>query len=413
VNQGVNATFNVGAAGPGPLAYRWRLNGTAINNATNATYTRNSAQPVHEGLYTVVITNTYGAVTSAPAQLLVRTAPVITSQPFGTAVAPGETATFSVTATGWSPLRYQWRFAGADLTGQTNATLTLVNVQAAQEGVYSVVITNVVGSVTSASATLQVMDGLVQYEVSELIPMTGSWRYDQSGVDRGTAWRAAGYDDSGWPVGGALFGFEDSTPYPYVFPIGTPLTAPSAGGPITTYFRTRFAFTNGPGTVTLFSENLVDDGAAYYLNGVEAGRLRLGANATNFTSLATTVNPEGQSAFLNLASGALVRGENVLAVEVHQSSATSSDVVFGMSLTAVVAFTNPPVILEAARVSGGGGFAVTVGGIAGRTYALESAPSLGGSWTAIATFTNFTGQATHIDTTPAAATRFYRGRLVK
>jgi hypothetical protein len=190
------------------------------------------------------------------------------------------------------------------------------------------------------------------------------------------------------------------------------LLSPEQGGPITIYFRTLFPYNTTPGTITLLSENLVDDGAVYYLNGNEAGRLRMAATATNFTSLAQNATPEGRSAFLSLNPASLVDGMNVLAVEMHQSSTTSSDAVFGMSLGVIVTVTNQPVILDAHRVSAGG-YSITLGGVPGRIYALESASGIqpGTSWSSITTFSNFTGQATHVDTPPG--TRFYRGRLVK
>ena len=127
---------------------------------------------------------------------------------------------------------------------------------------------------------MQVLDGLVDFGVFELITMTNTWSYDQAGIDRGTAWRAPAYDDSAWPLGAALFGVDDSVPFPYPLPVATPLTRPDQGGPITTYYRTRFPFTNATSGVMLYSESYVDDGAVYYLNGAQVGRVRMVASAT-------------------------------------------------------------------------------------------------------------------------------------
>ena len=88
-------------------------------------------------------------------------APVITTQPTNQAVAVGQTATFSVTASGTAPLSYQWSLNGTNITGATNPTLTLNNVQLTQPGSYSVVVTNIVGSTNSASAVLTVVLPLV------------------------------------------------------------------------------------------------------------------------------------------------------------------------------------------------------------------------------------------------------------
>jgi hypothetical protein len=82
--------------------------------------------------------------------------PVIVTQPANQAVNAGGTATFTVTANGSSPLSYRWFFGSNGLAGATAPTLTLTNVQTAQAGVYRVVVSNLVGMVTSSNALLYV-----------------------------------------------------------------------------------------------------------------------------------------------------------------------------------------------------------------------------------------------------------------
>ena len=82
--------------------------------------------------------------------------PLITSQPIGFSYVAGMTANFNVMADGTSPLNYQWQFNGTNLDLATNVTLTLTNVTVDQAGVYSVTVTNAVGSVTSSNAVLSV-----------------------------------------------------------------------------------------------------------------------------------------------------------------------------------------------------------------------------------------------------------------
>ena len=86
--------------------------------------------------------------------------PVITFQPTNQTVTMGDTASFSVGASGALPLSYQWSFNTTNLVGATNATLTLTNVQFAQAGNYAVQITNTYGSILSSNATLTVNDKL-------------------------------------------------------------------------------------------------------------------------------------------------------------------------------------------------------------------------------------------------------------
>ncbi|MFN0068111.1 MAG: lamin tail domain-containing protein [Limisphaerales bacterium] len=86
------------------------------------------------------------------------TAPQIVTPPQSQSRTAGGTATFSVVATGTPPLFYQWLFGPNPLGAQTNGTLTLTNISAANAGEYRVVVSNAVDSVTSAAATLTVMD---------------------------------------------------------------------------------------------------------------------------------------------------------------------------------------------------------------------------------------------------------------
>ena len=174
-----------------------------------------------------------------------------------------------------------------------------------------------------------------------LVRMTNSWRYDASGTNLGTAWRDTGYNDAGWSNGTALFGFE-TTPAEYAIPFNTFFPAPQSNGPITAYFRIHFNVASNLSGYTLTASTYLDDGAVFYLNGVEAGRLRITANPVLFDTTAANQTAEGTLETLTLNASSLVVGDNVLAVEVHQQGPTSSDAVFGMSLAATrtVSVTN-------------------------------------------------------------------------
>jgi subtilisin-like proprotein convertase family protein len=157
VEPGQTATFTVIVSGSDPLAYHWRFNSTNIlAGETNDTLTLSGVTLSQAGGYSVLVTNAYGSVTSAPAQLIVvLDPPVIKTQPVSQTVVAGGTAIFSVTASGRKPLAYQWRFNDTNIfAGETNTTLTLNGITPAQAGSYSVVVTNVHGSVTSAPAQL-------------------------------------------------------------------------------------------------------------------------------------------------------------------------------------------------------------------------------------------------------------------
>jgi hypothetical protein len=154
VNAGASAVFLVGAGGPGPLRFQWRREGTNLPGATAATLVVNNAQAADEGVYTVVVTNNAGAVTSAPVTLTVRTPPQIAAHPASVVVDVGADVSFSVGASGTAPLSYQWRWNGTNLPGETGTSLTRANVQFTDGGVYSVAVANSAGSVNSLGAAL-------------------------------------------------------------------------------------------------------------------------------------------------------------------------------------------------------------------------------------------------------------------
>ena len=106
-----------------------------------------------------------------------------------------------------------------------------------------------------------------------------TWTYDRTGRDLGTEWRDPAYDDSSWPKGKTLIADETTTT---VAPIRTPISRFNDAGVYvrTFYFRTHFNMANaGSSSVSLKLRHAVDDGAVFYLNGVEIHRFGLAAGA--------------------------------------------------------------------------------------------------------------------------------------
>jgi hypothetical protein len=86
--------------------------------------------------------------------------PAINPQPTNQTVIVGQSATFSVSASGTAPLSYQWQLGGTNILTATNATLVLTNIQFAQAGNYAVQITNSAGTALSSNAVLTVVAGM-------------------------------------------------------------------------------------------------------------------------------------------------------------------------------------------------------------------------------------------------------------
>lgn len=150
---------------PAP-AYQWYFNGVALEGATNSYLEFTNVQTAQAGVYSVVITNIYGSVTSVVATLTVQD-PFINAQPNSQFAPAGETASFYCDAGGTPPLSFQWFKDGASLTdggnisGAQTATLTVSNVVASDAGRYSVVISNTNSSLSSATAVLVVQDPFI------------------------------------------------------------------------------------------------------------------------------------------------------------------------------------------------------------------------------------------------------------
>jgi len=170
-DAGTTATFSVTAGGLGPLSYQWVKYGTnyltdggKISGATNSTLSISNVLKADQGNYSVVITNIVdGAVTSSSATLTVND-PLITSQPASRTNIAGTTATFTVSASGTTPLGYQWVKNGTNyladannVSGAMTTTLTLTNVAQSDAASYTAIVTNPAGSLASSPAILTVL----------------------------------------------------------------------------------------------------------------------------------------------------------------------------------------------------------------------------------------------------------------
>jgi hypothetical protein len=169
-----------------------------------------------------------------------------------------------------------------------------------------------------------------------LVPFDQVWKYENSGTDLLTAWKDLTFNDNTWNSGPGPLGNETATlaePIRTTFPLGAR----------TFYFRTRFNVDPNLVPTSLQFSQLIDDGAAFYLNGQEitGTRYNLPADATYATPANSSIDNATLS-IVNAPANLLQPGENLLAVEVHQPTGTSGDIVFGLKIDALVV-TNGPV----------------------------------------------------------------------
>lgn len=170
-----------------------------------------------------------------------------------------------------------------------------------------------------------------------LIAKNSTWNYLANGSNQGTAWRAVAFDDSAWASGSGQLGYGDGDE-------GTVISyGPNANAKyITTYFRKTFNVANPSNISALVLKLLRDDGAAVYLNGTPVASSNMPASFDATTYASSVIGGADESTYYSFNLSALpqasaektqlVNGVNVLAVEVHQANATSSDLSFDAEL---------------------------------------------------------------------------------
>ncbi len=153
VNAHGTATFTVAASGTVPLSYQWSFNDTNISGATSNSLTMSNMVQTNLGTYAVVVSDIFGSVISSNAMLSMY--PFIVTPFTGAVTYWGNGATLTVQAWG-TGLSYQWFDNGVAISGATNATLDFASIQLTNAGLYSVVVSSPLGSVTNAPAQVVV-----------------------------------------------------------------------------------------------------------------------------------------------------------------------------------------------------------------------------------------------------------------
>lgn len=190
------------------------------------------------------------------------------------------------------------------------------------------------GTSSDLSFDLALTGTPVPVQTGGLIASGSAWKYLDNGTNQGTAWTGAGFSDATWASGNAQLGYGD----------GDEATVVGYGGNtnaryITTYFRKMISVTNATnfGSYTLNVKR--DDGIIVYVNGIERYRNNMPTGTVTYTTVASGAASDDGASWqtATLAAGIFVTGSNVIAVEVHQSSGTSTDLSFDLELKG-----NPP-----------------------------------------------------------------------
>lgn len=169
-------------------------------------------------------------------------------------------------------------------------------------------------------------------ETNLLIVRSNFWRYNDTATDLTfTPWKQLDYYDDAWALGQGSLGYGD--PHTTVIRSNTP---PSTDKLPCYYFRKSFSLDTLPTAIILRLRR--DDGAVVYHNGIEVHRVNVTNNPVYYTNWASaTVDAANETTYFetNLPVTNAVVGQNVIAVEVHQVNATSSDISFDLELLGV------------------------------------------------------------------------------
>ena len=149
-----------------------------------------------------------------------------------------------------------------------------------------------------------------------------AWKYYDGGSLDGMNWKSSSYQETNWKSGNAPIGYgkDQAT--------STKTTLPCY------YFRKKFTLTSTPLSDEEYTLNFtVDDGAIVYVNGVEAGRYNMPSGTVYYNTFSTSYAPGNpDTGTMSISSSLFQKGENVIAVEVHNNNSTSSDILWNAEL---------------------------------------------------------------------------------
>jgi hypothetical protein len=404
VTQGQNASFSVVASGTTPFTYQWYFNGSSLGaGAQSSTLTLNAVDTSKAGNYSVVVANAGGSVTSEVATLTVNMLPGITTQPQSLTVTQGQSASFSVLASGTAPLSYQWSLNGTALSGATSSTLTLTNVPTTYAGSYAVVVTNIAGSVTSAVATLTVLvpPGITTQPRSQAVTQGQSASF--SVVASGTTPFTYQWYFNGSPLGGVaqsstltLNAVDTSKAGNYTVVVA------NAGGSVTSVVAT-LTVNVPPGITTQPQSLTVTQGQSASFSVVASGTAPL-SYQWSFNSVALSGATSSTLTLTNVK--ATDNGNYTMVVTNVAGSVTSAVATLTVTNPAPPA---PPTIGAAGMTTNGFTFQLSVS--VGLTYVILATTNLQ-DWTPISTNVALTGNV--VITDPAATNcsrHFYRAMV--
>jgi len=204
------------------------------------------------------------------------------------------------------------------------------------------------------------------------IATNSAWKYLARNYNLGTPWRYANYSDSGWPGDDGVLGIG----HPSVN--STLELVAGTNPPVTTYFRKEFVLNDEPARLTrLDLEANYDDGFVAYVNGQEVVRRFMPGGAIAFDTLASEHSGGSYETIDLLAhTNKLVRGRNVLAVELRQATMNDPDAVWDAQLTYSVLPAALPIVITSIGFQSGAGIMIQWSANSGSIYFVQTCDDL-------------------------------------
>ena len=155
------------------------------------------------------------------------------------------------------------------------------------------------------------------------------WKYLDRGIAAPAGWTNLVFNDAGWKSGPAELGYGAARERTKIS-----FGADPAAKYITTYFRRTVSITDISFYSSIRLNTYIDDGAVIYVNGTEVARTNI-KGKPGYTTLAAYADENGNTITgFDIPAGSFISGQNIIAVEVHQSAPNSSDLAFDLEMLA-------------------------------------------------------------------------------
>jgi len=206
---GNTVNFSVTASGTGALSYQWKKDGSNVGT-NSSTLSIANTQVANAGTYTVDVSSSCGTLTSSNALLTVNPLTTISTQPVATSGCEGQNTTFTVVAAGTTPLTYQWKFGGVNISGATAASFNIPSTTSADDGSYLVSVTG--GCGTALNSNTVALNVYASPSIASSITTSDFTSTAMCGTNQVSITAASiGVDSQGqWlVVGSSLIGIDD------------------------------------------------------------------------------------------------------------------------------------------------------------------------------------------------------------